>query len=114
MVWSGAMMLDHLGHRLFADRLARDVEGADMEMRGRWIAIYLLGGLIGLPIGANLLVEGAVDGGRSRRLPVHQGPERDGFAPAVAVGVVGSGPDAVRRGVLQRLSSEPGVRWVFL
>lgn len=38
-----------------------NVEGADPSMRGWKIAAFLIAGLIGLPLGAELLVEGAVD-----------------------------------------------------
>lgn len=37
-----------------------ELEGADLRMPGWRIAVFLVLGLIGLPIGANLLVEGAV------------------------------------------------------
>jgi len=36
-----------------------DLEGADASISGLKIALYLVGGLIGLPVGANLLVNGA-------------------------------------------------------
>lgn len=36
-----------------------DLEGADPSISGVKIALYLVGGLIGLPVGANLLVSGA-------------------------------------------------------
>ena len=38
-----------------------EVEGADPAMPGRRIAIYMVLGLIGLPLGADLLVDGAVN-----------------------------------------------------
>jgi len=38
-----------------------DVEGADMDMPWWQIGVFMLLGLIGLPLGANLLVEGAVN-----------------------------------------------------
>ncbi|EYD72059.1 calcium/sodium antiporter [Limimaricola hongkongensis] len=37
-----------------------EVEGADPKMRGWKVAAYLLAGVIGLPVGADLLVTGAV------------------------------------------------------
>ena len=37
-----------------------ELEGVEEGISGLRIALYLLGGLIGLPLGANLLVEGAV------------------------------------------------------
>ncbi len=36
-----------------------EVEGADPSMRGAKIALYLVPGIVGLPIGAHLLIEGA-------------------------------------------------------
>jgi cation:H+ antiporter len=44
----------------FEDDL-QDVEGADMDMAWWQIGVFMLLGLIGLPLGANLLVEGAVN-----------------------------------------------------
>ncbi|MEJ6396723.1 calcium/sodium antiporter [Yoonia sp. 208BN28-4] len=47
-----------------ADVLAgdiEDVEGADPDMKGSQIAFYLILGLVGLPLGASLLVDGAVN-----------------------------------------------------
>jgi len=38
-----------------------ELEGAEPGMSGKRITAYLLGGIIGLPLGANLLVEGAVN-----------------------------------------------------
>lgn len=38
-----------------------DLEGVEDGISGLRIALYLLGGIIGLPIGANLLVSGATD-----------------------------------------------------
>ncbi|WP_323037848.1 calcium/sodium antiporter [Pararhodobacter sp.] len=38
-----------------------DLEGADPGISGTKIALYLAGGIIGLPIGANFLVDGAVN-----------------------------------------------------
>lgn len=38
-----------------------DVEGADLDMPWWQIGVFMLLGLIGLPLGANLLVEGAVN-----------------------------------------------------
>ncbi|WP_456386330.1 calcium/sodium antiporter [Profundibacter sp.] len=38
-----------------------DVEGADMDMPWWQIGVFMLLGLIGLPLGANLLVDGAVN-----------------------------------------------------
>ncbi len=79
--WGGAIMLamlgaivagqiaGALGHRR-TNRAARlngeappqDIpEGADPAMTGRRVALFLLAGLIGLPLGAQLLVRGAVN-----------------------------------------------------
>nr|WP_241865454.1 calcium/sodium antiporter [Paracoccus salsus] len=44
-----------------ADKDGADLEGAALGARWRQISIWLAGGLIGLPIGANLLVSGASD-----------------------------------------------------
>ena len=49
-----------LSHRR-ANGSGEDVEGADPEMAAWKIAVYLGLGLIGLPLGAHLLVEAAVD-----------------------------------------------------
>ena len=38
-----------------------ELEGAEPGMSGRRIAFYLLGGIIGLPVGAQILVDGAVN-----------------------------------------------------
>ncbi|WP_341211776.1 calcium/sodium antiporter [uncultured Limimaricola sp.] len=68
---SGLVLLSALAAMLiYAARAARkhrrgtideeEVEGADPKMRGWKIAVYLLAGLIGLPVGADLLVTGAV------------------------------------------------------
>ncbi len=43
------------------DRDDEEVEGAEDSITGRAIAFYILLGLIGLPLGANLLVSGASD-----------------------------------------------------
>lgn len=52
-------------HRADLDALVDDetleLEGVEEGISGLRIAGYLVGGLIGLPIGANLLVDGAVD-----------------------------------------------------
>ncbi|PWE26771.1 calcium/sodium antiporter [Pararhodobacter marinus] len=47
-------------HRRSASE-ADDLEGVEEGISGLKIAIYLLGGIIGLPVGANLLVAGATD-----------------------------------------------------
>ncbi|MCT8161658.1 calcium/sodium antiporter [Pseudoruegeria sp. SHC-113] len=46
-----------------------EVEGADPEMSGTKIAIYIILGLIGLPLGAELLVEGAENIARTFGVP---------------------------------------------
>lgn len=43
-----------------ADPEEEEVEGADPDISGLWIAIYLVLGLIGLPIGAELLVDNSI------------------------------------------------------
>ena len=54
-----------MGDSILRGRKARveveELEGADPDLQGPKIAIYLALGLIGLPIGAQLLVTGAVD-----------------------------------------------------
>ena len=59
MLWD--QIRDALAHRSAARDAEAAVEGADLSLPGRWIAAYLIGGLIGLPIGAQLLVSGATD-----------------------------------------------------
>ncbi|MBI1417361.1 MAG: calcium/sodium antiporter [Limimaricola sp.] len=54
-----ALMLAHAG-RSAARQRESDVEGADPDMPWPWIMAFLVGGLVGLPLGAHLLVEGAV------------------------------------------------------
>lgn len=46
-------------HKAGQDDDEEDVEGADPDMSGWLIVAFLIGGLIGLPLGANLLVENA-------------------------------------------------------
>jgi cation:H+ antiporter len=70
--WAGLVLLAALAAMLIhAARAARkhrngrsdeeeEVEGADPRMRGWKVAAYLLAGIIGLPVGADLLVSGAV------------------------------------------------------
>ncbi|XDA97361.1 calcium/sodium antiporter [Sulfitobacter sp. LCG007] len=60
----GLMIFDalrdaHRHRRSCRDSADEDVEGADPEMRWWRIVVYLLLGLIGLPLGANLLVTNA-------------------------------------------------------
>lgn len=50
-----------LNHRNGATKPEEDLEGIEPGMRGRKIALFLLLGLIGLPMGAQFLVEGAVN-----------------------------------------------------
>ncbi|MFU8898981.1 MAG: calcium/sodium antiporter [Roseinatronobacter sp.] len=54
-----------MGDSILRGRKARveveELEGADPDLQGPKIAVYLALGLIGLPIGAQLLVTGAVD-----------------------------------------------------
>ena len=64
-----ALMLAQTLHRARKDRAAsrpadddaEPVEGADPDMRGWKIAVYLIVGLIGLPLGAELLVSSATN-----------------------------------------------------
>ncbi|MGR3465773.1 calcium/sodium antiporter [Limimaricola sp.] len=72
--WAGLLLLAALAAMLiYAARAAHkhrngngngpdeeEVEGADPKMRGWKVAAYLLAGIIGLPVGADLLVTGAV------------------------------------------------------
>jgi cation:H+ antiporter len=46
-----------LAHR--AERADEEIEGADLHMGWPRISVYILAGLIGLPLGASFLVEGA-------------------------------------------------------
>ncbi|WP_339108333.1 calcium/sodium antiporter [Thioclava sp. GXIMD4216] len=50
-----------LQHRHARHDSREDVEGAEDGLHARAIALYLLLGLVGLPVGANLLVTGASD-----------------------------------------------------
>lgn len=68
-LWQALVLLAAFG-LFMADSIVRgrkarvtvdDLEGADPNLRGAKIAIYLALGLIGLPIGAQMLVSGAVD-----------------------------------------------------
>ncbi|MFB2530565.1 calcium/sodium antiporter [Paracoccus sp. p4-l81] len=59
MVWD--QIRDALAHRSAAREAEAAVEGADGHMSPMMIAALLIGGLIGLPVGAQLLVNGATD-----------------------------------------------------
>ncbi|MFL4470232.1 calcium/sodium antiporter [Tateyamaria armeniaca] len=50
-----------MGHREACANGApeEEIEGVDPDLPGRWIALYLVLGLVGLPLGASLLVENA-------------------------------------------------------
>ena len=50
-----------LAHRRSAKDDEEDVEGADPSMRGWKIALFLILGLIGLPLGADLLVKSSLE-----------------------------------------------------
>lgn len=50
-----------LAHRRSAKEDEEDVEGADPSMRGWKIALFLILGLIGLPLGADLLVKSSLE-----------------------------------------------------
>jgi len=52
----GIAIKDARGHR----RDFEAVESADPKMPGRWITLYLLAGLIGLPLGAQILVDNSI------------------------------------------------------
>ncbi|MCC5958135.1 MAG: calcium/sodium antiporter [Rhodobacteraceae bacterium] len=54
-------MADSIRRGRNARREPADLEGADPSMPGRKIALFTALGIIGLPLGANLLVSGAVD-----------------------------------------------------
>ncbi|MCA2013868.1 calcium/sodium antiporter [Cereibacter sphaeroides] len=68
--WHGLILLAGLGAMLW-NSYARaqahrksdeaELEGAEDGISGLKIGLYLLGGIIGLPLGANLLVQGATD-----------------------------------------------------
>jgi cation:H+ antiporter len=49
------------GAAALVDEETLELEGAEPNISGTKIALYLLGGIIGLPIGAHYLVEGAVN-----------------------------------------------------
>lgn len=68
--WHGLVLLAALAVILVTTFLSSraepdEVEGADESIRGWRIALYLGLGLVGLPLGAELLVDGAVDIARS-------------------------------------------------
>lgn len=72
MLWVATC--DALSHRRSAKAAAAeaeldDLEGADPEMRGWKIAIFLALGLIGLPLGADLLVDNATIIARTYGVP---------------------------------------------
>ena len=50
-----------LAHRRKASEIEVDLEGADPNLSWRWIAVYLALGLIGLPLGADLLVDSSLE-----------------------------------------------------
>lgn len=50
-----------MAHREAGAEDEEDLEGADPDLSGRKIALFLVLGIIGLPLGAQLLVEGAED-----------------------------------------------------
>lgn len=50
-----------LAHRRKASEMEVDLEGADPNLSWRWIAVYLALGLIGLPLGADLLVDSSLE-----------------------------------------------------
>lgn len=79
-IWQGSVLLILLAYCLSdafiqARRFQRetgqeptepeDLEGADQSLSGVWIALYLGFGLVGLPLGAELLVNGATSIARS-------------------------------------------------
>ncbi|MFQ6551237.1 calcium/sodium antiporter [Aestuariibius insulae] len=53
--------LDARRHRKNGKTEEEEVEGADPSISGRRIAIYLVLGLVGLPLGAELLISGSVN-----------------------------------------------------
>ena len=50
-----------LAHRRKASEIEVDLEGADPNLSWRWITVYLALGLIGLPLGADLLVDSSLE-----------------------------------------------------
>lgn len=84
-LWQGLVLLAMLGLILFdnfrsakqhRDECAADVaceeedlEGEDPDIPGWKIAVYLILGLIGLPLGAQLLIDGATDIARHFEIP---------------------------------------------
>ncbi len=71
-VWQGVLLLAVLLYTIVdairdgrkqrsKEPLDEEIEGADLHMSNMRLAAYLGGGLIGLPIGAHLLIVGAVD-----------------------------------------------------
>ncbi len=57
----GSQARSALRHRRSQESDVEDIEGADPAMRGWKIAAFLILGLVGLPLGANLLVDSAVE-----------------------------------------------------
>ncbi|SFA98620.1 cation:H+ antiporter [Poseidonocella pacifica] len=56
----GNAFFEARAHRNGADNVEEELEGVDPDMSWSWIFIYLVLGLVGLPIGADLLVDSAV------------------------------------------------------
>lgn len=58
-VFMGHSIRSAIGHRKQYNKIEDKPEGADPAMPGWQIGLYLLAGVIGLPLGANILVESA-------------------------------------------------------
>lgn len=50
-----------LAHRRSASQMDEQLEGVDPNLSWRWIVLYLVLGLIGLPLGADLLVDSSLE-----------------------------------------------------
>lgn len=71
--WQGILLLSILAWSIFdafwdarrnrktEETLEEELEGADAQMSGRKIALNLIAGIVGLPLGAHFLIVGAVD-----------------------------------------------------
>lgn len=61
LIYAGLQAQSHRNAAMAEVDELEEVEGADPDMKGTQIAFYLVLGLVGLPLGASLLVDGAVN-----------------------------------------------------
>lgn len=61
LIYAGLQAQSHRNAAMAEVDEPEEVEGADPDMKGTQIAFYLVLGLVGLPLGASLLVDGAVN-----------------------------------------------------